>query len=259
MKKLFFIVMIIAFSLCSCNGEAKRQAEEAKKKTRNDSIIAKKLKEKEMEEAKLAFEDSVAIYAWGDAKLGMTKKDVLQTKAFSGASKYDNSFSMDFDKERALQQSIGLHHWPNIWIDFGGKTENEVTCVRINSSYNWKDFNKLIYDIQQIIKEFTLKYGSPDDSYEQLPNLSYRDLDKNRNLDNKRLLVAHWNIGSVVGKNGIKYISIYVSPDVDNSYKYEVIIDNTEFPKHPKEKSKKEIQEEKEKERKTKEALDNSF
>lgn len=259
MKKLLFIIMVISFSLCSCNGEAKRQAEEAKKKARNDSIIAKKARERELEEAKLAFEDSVAIYVWGDAKFGMTKNEVLQTKAFSGASKYDNSFSMDFDKERALQQSIGLHHWPNIWIDFGGKTENEVVCVRINSSYNWKDFNKLIYDMQQIIKEFTSKYGKPDDSYEQLPNLRYRDLDKYRNLDNRGLLVAQWSIGSVVGENGIKHIGIYASPYVDNSYEYEVIIHNMGFPKCPKEKSKKEIQEEKEMERKTKDALDNSF
>lgn len=253
MKKLFITLMILSLSLCSCNEEAKRQAEEAAKKARNDSIIVRKIKEKEMEEAKLVFEDSVAIYAWGDAKFGMTKKEVLQTKAFSGASKYNNSFSMDFDKERALQQSIGLHHWPDIWIDFGGKTENEVTCVRINSSYNWKDFNKLIYDIQQIIKEFTLKYGRPDNSYEQLPNLRYRD------LDNKKLLIARWQIGSGIGENGTKYIKVYASPYTETSYQYEIDIYNSSFPKQPKEKTQKEIQEAKEKEMKTKEAVENSF
>lgn len=253
MKKLFITLMILSLSLFSCNEEAKRQAEEAAKKARNDSIIARKTKEKEMEEAKLVFEDPVAIYAWGDAKFGMTKKEVLQTKAFSGASKYNNSFSMDFDKEQTLQHSIGLHHWPNIWIDFGGKTENEVISVRLNASQNWKNFGKLVYDMQQLIKEFSSKYGKPDEECEQLANLRYKD------LDNKKLLIARWQIGSGIGENGTKYIRVYASPYTETSYQYEIDIYNSSFPKQPKEKTQKEIQEAKEKEMKTKETIENSF
>lgn len=229
MKKLLFIFMGIVLSLCSCNEESKRQAEEALEKARNDSIIARKAKEKELEDAKLAFEDSVAIYAWDDAKFGMTKKEVLQTIAFSGASDYGDSFSMDFNKELSIQQLIGLNRWPVIWIDFGGKTENEVIGARLTASQDWKNFNKLIYDIQQLVKEFTSKYGKPDEAYEQLASLKYKD------LDNKKVLIARWQIGSGIGENGTKHIRIYASSYTESSYKYDVNIINSSFPKQPKE------------------------
>lgn len=252
MKKLVFALAVISLAVISCdNGARKRQVEaEAAEKARQDSIA----KAQEEERARLVFEDSVAIFAWGDAKFGMTKKEILQTKAFSGADKYGDSFSMDFDKEIAIQRSLGLNRWPNIWIDFGGKTGNEVTRIRIYSSVEWKDFAELVHDMQQIIKEFKSKYGKPDDEFEYLANLQYRDLDKYKNIS-----VANWIIGSGKGDNGTKHINVSASTYTNTSYKYDIVIYNSDYPKQPKEMTQQEMQEAKERERKAKEAVENSF
>ena len=252
MKKLVFALVAISLAFISCdNGAKKRQAEaEEAEKARQDSIA----KAKEEEKARFVFEDSVAIFAWGDAKFGMTKKEVLQTKAFSDADKYDDSFSMDFDKEIAIKRSLGLKRWPNIWIDFGGKTKNEVTRIRISGSVEWKNFEELIHDMKQMIKKFKSKYGKPDGEFEYIANLQYQDLDKYNSIS-----VANWIIGSGKGNNGTKYINITASTYTSTSYKYDIVIYNSDYPKQPKEMSQKEIQEAKERAQKEKDAVENSF
>ena len=252
MKKQVLTILAITLAIISCDsGAKKRQAEvTVAEKERQDSIA----KTQEEERARLAFEDSVAIFAWGDAKFGMTKKEVLQSKAFSGADNYGDSFTMDLDKEIAIQRSLGLNRWPNIWIDFGGKTGNEVTRIRISESVEWKEFDELIYDMQQMIKEFKSKYGKPKSEFAYLANMQYRDLDNYKNIS-----VAKWIVGSGKGKYGTKYINMSASTYTNTSYKYDIEIYNSAYPKNPIEMTQKEIQEAKEREQKAKDAVDNSF
>ena len=75
---MFFVGMIMA-ALTACDNKAKQQQPVNADKTKQDSITRVKAAE---ERARLAFEDSVAIYAWGDAQFGMSKKEVLKTAAF---------------------------------------------------------------------------------------------------------------------------------------------------------------------------------
>lgn len=263
------VIFTIALAFSSCNYAEKQQQRELKQqqyelerarrdsveKARKDSIAQK---EKERELARIAHEDSLAIIAWGDAKFGMSKKEVLRTKAFRGATtKYGNMIPMESDKEYAIKSALGLNNSISVWIDFDGKTENEATRVRISALVNWKDFNGLVNDMKIIIKEFIAKYGEPNDNYRYLDVLSYRDVDKLGKY--KRLLIAKWIIGSDTRKNGTKYIELYVSASTTTLYEYNIYIYNTAFPKHPKEKTQQEIQAEKERERKSKEAVENAF
>ena len=226
MKNVVLILTVIALSICSCNNGTEHQAQTTVEKEQQDSILKARIEAQEAENKKLAFEDSIAVFAWDDAKFGMTKKEVLQTKAFSGSSDYGDSFSMDSDKRIAFQRCLGLNRMLSIWIDFGGKTENEVIKVRMDASAGWKDFTSLVIDMQKLIEKFASKYGMPDEQFEHLTSLSYKDLDQH-----KSILIAHWIIGSGTGLNGTKHIRIYASTYTETSYQYKIDIYNSDFPK----------------------------
>ncbi len=181
-------------------------------------------------------------------------KELLQTKSFSGGDKYDNSVTMDYQKEFALMDAIGMTSMMSIWADFGGKSNNELTRIRISGTHHWNDFNDLVSDIDHLIKEFTKKYGKPDAIQEHYLEMRYEDLDKLKNID-----IAQWGIGSGTGNNGTKYITIVVSKTISDAYEYNVDIYNTAFPKEKKEKTAAEIKVEQETKQMNKDAVENSF
>ena len=252
MKKLVYILFVISLVLNSCdNGAMKRQAEAKKaEKMRQDSI------NREKERVRLAIEDSIAIFAWGDAKFGMTKKEVLQTKSFSGSDRYDNRLSMNYEKEFAIEQAIGLRGRMKIWASFGGKSNNELSRISIENSYKWIEFDDLVFDVDRFIKEFTKKYGKPDDIQKNYLEMRPRDVDELKNIQ-----IALWSIGSGNGDNGTKYIAVDVNKTFSDLYEYEykISIYNTVFPKEKKQKSAAEIKAEQERAQIEKDAVENSF
>ena len=243
-------MVVIAASVSACNNGAKQRQAEAAEKARQDSIA----KAQEEERLQLAFEDSVAIYAWGDAKFGITIKEVLQTKSFSGGNRYDNSVSMNYQKEFAIMDAIGLTSMMSVWADFGGKSNNELTRIRMYGTHHWNDFDDLVSDIDKLIKEFTKKYGKPDAIQEHYLEMRYVDLDKLKNID-----IAQWRIGSGTGTNGTKYITIVTRKTISDAYEYNVDIYNTDFPKEKKEKTAAEIKAEQEAKQLKQDAVENSF
>jgi len=252
LKFLSYIVfsVLMLTSIWSCNGNARQRQIEAEPQ-RQDSIAQA---EAEAEKAKTAYEDSIAIYAWGDAKFGMTKKEALQTKAFSGANNYDDSYCMDYDKTSAIQRSLGLDRSPNIWLDFGGKSKNELVKIRINRTSDYSEFSKLVNDAKIFIKEFTSKYGEPDVMASNIGTLTFRDID-----NSNYYTLAKWDIGSGSGENGVKYIHMQIYTYKGDIYHLETEITNSDFPKQKIEKTQKEIEEENIKSQKAKDAIDNSF
>lgn len=252
MKKLVFALVVISLAFISCdNGAKKRQAEAEKaEKARQDSIA----KAKEEEKARLVFEDSIAIFAWGDAKFGMTMKEVLKTKSFSDGDRYDNSIAMDSRSEFAIMDAIGMTSMMSVWADFGGKSNNELIRIRIYGTHHWNDFSDLVSDIDHLVKELTKKYGKPDAIQEHYSEMSFADLDKLKNID-----IAQWVIGSGTGKYGTKYITIVTRKTISDAYEYNVDIFNTAFPKEKKEKTAAEIKAEQEDKQKKKDAVNNSF
>lgn len=246
---MIFVGMIMT-TLTACDNKTKQQPIKADN-SKQDSIARVKAEE---EKVKLAFEDSVAIYAWGDAKFGMSKKEALQTTAFGGAQKYEYGLAMNSDKEYALQRSLHLFSFPSIWAYFGGENYSELTEISIDESIGWEYFNYLTNDLTTMIAMFTNKYGKPDNMFVDLSSLKYTDVDKAKTLS-----VADWKIGSGKGSNGTKLIEIKIEPCTDTSYEYKIKIRNPAFPKNPKKKTQKEIAEEKEQAKMKREVMENSF
>ena len=247
MKKYFVFILVLVF--CSCDYSAKQQAKReaaqnaALLRAQQDSIA--KARQDSILQAKIAHDDSLAIIVWGDIEFGMTKKEVLRSKA---AQKVTHRYSDEI--------VIASYYTPDVCINFGGKNDNEVVSANILSiEYKWSDFSDLVGCVKSHIKMFADKYGKPDEKYIYLESLSYRDLD-----DKKELLIARWIIGNDKGKNGIKQINITARASSDKlRYSYRISIKNSAFPKHPKEPTPAEIQAKNERERKAKEAKAYSF
>lgn len=106
-------------------------------------------------------------------------KEVLQTKAFSGSNKYSNSIALSYDKKRGIEKELGLSTI-SIWADFEGKSENELSIIRISDLHKWSDFDELICDISILVKEFTHKYGAPDAIQDNYVLIGYGDVDKHK-------------------------------------------------------------------------------
>ena len=263
------VFFTIALFFNSCNYAEKQQQYKLEmahidsiERVRRDSIAQK---EKERELARIAHEDSLAIIAWGDAKFGMTAKEVLRTKSFgrkdnhinkypTSTNKYSYSISMDYDKECRVQNALELYNRPLITIYFG--TENEANKIHISGgSSRWQNFSNLVDDMNKYIIQFTSKYGEPETLY-QLDKLDYRDLDR-LGVD-RGIIIAKWIIGNEAGKNGIKNIEILAFKSSITYYDFTIKIVNTAFPRQ-KEKTQQEIQAEKEKKQKAKETIENAF
>lgn len=260
MKKLFIFILVICLFVTSCNNNAKQQeiasqqaAKEAEK-AKQDSLA--KLQEAE-KQARLAFEDSIAIYAWGDIKFGMNKKEVSKKKELKNAIKLKDHFFTQYKEMEVLKEALRLNNTPSLTVFFGGQNYNEVIRVNISGIALWDYFHELTEDINTLISQFKNKYGEPNYLYEFLSTLKYSDLDALNSGNAKR--IAEWSIGSGNGENGVKTICISASKNSSTSYKYDCIITNSAFPKSLQERTQKEIDEEKEHAKRTKEAIDNAF
>lgn len=80
---LFIFLGITIIVLVACNSNSKQPQYKTENSIQNEDSIDRI--NAVLRKTRLAFEDSVAIYTWGDVKFGMTQKEVLQTKAFNGA------------------------------------------------------------------------------------------------------------------------------------------------------------------------------
>lgn len=249
---LLLFVGITIITLAACNNNSKQPQHKSEKSIQNKDSIERI--NAELRKTRLAFEDSVAIYAWGDVKFGMTQKEVLQTKAFNGAKKYDFGLAMSGANEYAIEKSLHLFTSVSIWAYFGGEKNNELTKIDISESTSWEHFGYLTSDLQKMMAKFEVKYGKPKNVFTDLGSLKYTDLDKA-----KTMIVADWKLGSGKHTNGIKLIEIEMATSSETSYKYKITIYNPAFPKHPKRKTKKEIDEENKRTQNAKDVVENSF
>ena len=286
MKLLINVILaVVVLTLFSCESKDSKMQRELIEKAKQDSII--EANSQVVEKRRIALEkernkeilekDSLAIYAWGDAKFGMTRKEVLQTTAFRKGRNCGAYIEMAYDMETALLDGIGLKNHPEIRAYFDGKDDNELSRVVIEAyTYDVKYFDWIILDAVKYIEEFTKKYGEPDNEMEK----NYRYFSSSDIRQRQPTMIASWSFGvepsnegfiwkgyyyplpEGVQKNGIKHIMVYLKCEEKYShdkYSVEIRIGNTCFPRQKKELSEVEKQEISAKEQRQVDAVNYSF
>ena len=184
---IYFICLLFA---CSCNNE-KKQAELARQQAYADSI-AEATKQAELAEQRRL--DSLAEYAWGDVKFGMSNDDVINSETFK-----------DWEIRHNYTNSLELHSSNNtmfytVFMDFYKDRLFEVTFYGYAKNEN----------CNAIIESLTKKYGPaisanpiPDESNYKITNNSSFYLLGEWNISYKTILVGIQNEkrGTINGKD----------------------------------------------------------
>ena len=233
------LLFMVACAMVSCVGAVKKESVALEKvdSLRKDSLAKVQ-----------AIEDSLALIAWGDTRFGMTKQEVMASKAFGGDKEnvrktgFDE-YEMHFDKRFEFSQQNGLRELMDVRACF---EENELNCVRLTSLERDASYlDDMIHDCYVFVEKFSKRYGEP---YKLKEDVSILDFDEEPNL-----MVAEFLVGS-------KGISIILSQDKDeHEYKYEISITNYTFPRKKHKPTKEEIQSMKEADKLRKEVKENSF
>lgn len=210
MKKVLLCLVVV---LASCGGATNNAAKDAEHKAYLDSIRRDSISKMQ------AIEDSLALIAWGDTRFGMSKQEVMESKAFGGSQKESvsesgwDSFRMNSEKRFEFERQNGLRELMYITAHF---EENELFKVSLESlERNASYLDDMIHDCNVLIDRLAKRYGEP---YKRMEDVSIIDLNENPTLN-----VASFSIGRK---------SIYVTLlRKEHTYKYEVGIVNFSFPK----------------------------
>lgn len=227
MKKVLVLLSTILL-ISSCNQKQKEQATSQESKPH---LTAADIRNLEIQDSLKKVEiDSLALIAWGDAKFGMSMKEVLATEAFKKGTKYSNSISMNFNKTWKLREIFNLNLSVNEIEAFF--QEGELTKIEIKSyDSNANEIKELVADCYIFKKNFTDKYGSP--SYE-CRSVSIRDFKAGTVFTYARFRIGNKSITIKLGEISSGY-----------EYFYIIYIENSKFPKKkhiPTEKEKREKQ-----------------
>lgn len=248
---LFAILICVNFT--SCNGKEERQKRRAEKEALArrqvivDSIKASWKKEAEQRAAEKAVEEerkaaerkriekerikTESITAWGDAKFGMSPKEVKGTNAFKDSYKYVKGtigekgrrslsyVELSYDAREKFNENLSLK--VGVFQFYACFESEELTSIRFkclnrDASY----LNDIIADAQILSYHFTKKYGKP--KFEK-GSVSIFDFDRGREFT-----YAEWKIGD-------KTAIIFMGEDEyrSSTYYYRVVIYNSNFPTKP--------------------------
>lgn len=226
MKKIATALILILFTI-SCNHKNKGLIISQD----SDSIIRVEKRNKEIQDSLNQIKtDSLSLIAWGDAKFGMSMKEVLATEAFKKGTKYSNSISMDFNQIWKLNEIFQLNSSVSRLKAYF--QEDELTKIEIESyDSNANEIKELVADCNIFKKNFTDKYGSP--SYE-CRSVSIRDFEAGTVFTYARFRIGSKSITIKLGEVRSGY-----------EYFYIIYIENSKFPKKkhvPTEKEKREKQ-----------------
>lgn len=226
---LFAILTCVNFT--SCESKAKK-AELARKQAIEDSLrIVREQRAAEKARLEKARIEEQALFAWGDAKFGMSPKEVKATSAFKNSEKYVKGtimsdgrrtrsyISFTYDETRRFEENMNLRC--TISDFYAGFKSEELTSIRwecYNKSANY--INDIVADAQKISYHFTKKYGKP--KFEK-SSVSIFDFDRGQEFT-----YAEWEIGD-------KKAIIFMGEDKyrSSTYYYRVVIYNWKFPTKP--------------------------
>ena len=224
----------------SCNHKQKEQTESPQTKT----LTATEIRNQEIQDSlKQVKTDSLALIAWGDAKFGMTMKEVLATKSFKGGDKYSNWIVMGYERERIFTSSIGVNNIASIETEF---KENELTRINIESyKITANRIDDLVRDCNIFIRNFTEKYGNP--SY-QKDKVNISEFNSGEEFEYAKYQIGDKTITILLGEQS-REVKFY----------YKIYIENDKFPKKKHVQTEKEKKEEQRRMKEAKEIKENSF
>jgi len=216
MKKIATVLILILL-IISCNHKNKGLINPQD----SDSIIRVEKRNQEIQDSLNQIRtDSLSLIAWGDAKFGMSIKEVLATESFKNGYKYSskdfNSISMDFDKIWKLKEIFNLN------LSVGQLEayfqEDELTKIEIESYKLTADkIKELVADCDIFINNFTNKYGNPSYQCSRVNILNFEA--------GTVFTYARFRIGS-------KSITIKLGErSSGHKYYYIIYIENDKFPK----------------------------
>ena len=241
MKKvsLLLLTMLLTFG---CNQKTKEQVSATQESKPQPSAI--EIRNHEIQDSlKKVKNDSLALIAWGDVIFGMNMKEVLATETFKGGDKYDDSITMEFERERNLKRAFGLNNLAVFWAEF---KENELYRIYIKSYYLTADnIDDIVSECDLFIRNFTEKYGVP--SYKK-NGVNISDFN-----DDEEFEYAKFQIGD-------KTITIALG-ELTNQFKfyYSIYIDNDKFPQKKHIMTEKEIKQVRKQMEETEKIRNNSF
>lgn len=227
MKKiLLFAFAVLLFSGCNIKNQRQKNQE------RQDSIARV---EKRKQEVKDSLEqtriDSLALIAWGDAKFGMSLKEVLSTNAFKGSDVYDNSISMKYENRKISNTKMGIG---TFWAHFEMDELYRIDIQTYNQTANYID--DLETDAMRISNQFEKRYGKP--AYSLGREISLSDFN-----EGDEFMYERWEIGDK--SIYIQFGEVYSGSE----YYYRIAIVNSKFPTKKDTEEAKKIQEQEQKQK----------
>ena len=240
MKKVSLLLLTMLLTI-GCNQKTKEQ--EDVQESKPQLTIAEKRNQEIQDSLNQIRTDSLSLIAWGDAKFGMSMKEVLATETFKGGRKYDDSITMEFERERNLKKAFGFNNLAAFWARF---KENELYRIYIKSYYLTADnIDDIVRECDLFIRNFTEKYGVP--SYKK-NGVNISDFN-----DDEEFEYAKFQIGD-------KTITIALG-ELTNQFKlyYSIYIDNDKFPQKKHIMTEKEIKEVRKRMEETEKIRNNSF
>ena len=239
MRKVLLLLPMMLITI-SCNHKQKEQTESPQTKT----LTATEIRNQDIQDSlKQVKTDSLALIAWGDAKFGMTMKEVLATKSFKGGDKYSNWIVMGYERERIFTSSIGVNNIASIETEF---KENELTRINIESyKITANRIDDLVRDCNIFIRNFTKKYGNP--SY-QKDKVNISEFNSGEEFEYAKYQIGDKTITILLGEQS-REIKFY----------YKIYIENDKFPKKKHVQTEKEKKEEQRRMKEAKEIKENSF
>ena len=239
MRKVLLLLPMMLITI-SCNHKQKEQTESPQTKT----LTATEIRNQEIQDSlKQVKTDSLALIAWGDAKFGMTMKEVLATKSFKGGDKYSNWIVMGYERERIFTSSIGVNNIASIETEF---KENELTRINIESyKITANRIDDLVRDCNIFIRNFTEKYGNP--SY-QKDKVNISEFNSGEEFEYAKYQIGDKTITILLGEQS-REVKFY----------YKIYIENDKFPKKKHVQTEQEKKEEQRRMKEAKEIKENSF
>ncbi len=239
MRKVILLLPMMLITI-SCNHKQKEQTESPQTKTLTATEIRNQKIQDSLKQVKT---DSLALIAWGDAKFGMTMKEVLATKSFKGGDKYSNWIVMGYERERIFTSSIGVNNIASIETEF---KENELTRINIESyKITANRIDDLVRDCNIFIRNFTEKYGNP--SY-QKDKVNISEFNSGEEFEYAKYQIGDKTITILLGEQS-REVKFY----------YKIYIENDKFPKKKHVQTEKEKKEEQRRMKEAKEIKENSF